>query len=504
MMNKKQQVLTTSKRPEKTTRLAKRHMNNALRITKITKIVIICLLIAANSYGAVTSVGEINVEGEAQGVVPASSTVPLIVTLSVDRSLAEPGEEIKTIEIELPPGFLTRSADFRGITRDGSRLVARAVVSANQLRIELADVIVDLQNSVYAIHFDCRTPNTVLLAATFRARLRNLQDGPIGEFIRAGQADGKLNNDDFTLQVIPNVPPAPVTGFTAEADANGENDVTLRWQKSADPDVNGYLIYRKPNTGQPIALESVPTINVENASSTTYRDVNVSPGSHIYQIAAYKTLQLRSERSAMQTVNVSEDTAAPSPPATFVLVALSEGIELTWTPSASRDVVRYQIAFGASSTSLSPLMDRDVEASASTYKFLDERPLEVGSFVYTIVAIDEANNTSEPRQEILRILDEPYPNPFTPLSPNEDFNRVIFPARALEDAVASGTLQGEFMVLIFNIDGMLVKTLTAPFGETELIWDGTDEAGEIVESGVYVYQLQIDESFKTGTIIVAK
>ena len=493
MMNKKQQVLTTSKRPEKTTRLSKRNMNNALRHTKI---VIISLLIAMNSYGAVTSVGEINVEGEAQGVVPASSIVPLIVTLSVDRSLAEPGEEIKTIEIELPPGFLTRSADFRGITRDGSRLAARAVVSATQLRIELADVIIDLQNSVYDIRFDCRTPNIVMREATFRARLRNLQDGPIGEFIRAGQADGRLNNDDFTLQVIPNVPPAPVTGFTAEADATGENDVTLRWQKSADPDVNGYLIYRDGNRE--------PPINVENASSTTYRDVNVLPGSHTYEIASYKTLQLRSERSAMQTVNVSEDTAAPAPPATFDIVALSEGIELTWTPSASRDVVRYQIAFGSSSTSLSPLTRRDVEASANTYKFLDERPLEVGSFVYTIVAIDEAENASEPRQEILRILDEPYPNPFTPLSPNADFNRVIFPARVLEEAVASGALQGEFRVLIFNIEGMLVKTLTAPLGETELIWDGTDETGEIVESGVYVYQLQIGESFKTGTIIVAK
>ncbi len=454
------------------------------------------LLIAVNSYGAVTSVGEINVEGETQGVVPASSTVPLLVTLSIDRSLAEPGEEIKTIEIALPPGFLTRSADFKGITRDGSSIVARAVVSSNQLRVELADVIIDLQNSVYDIRFDCRTPNTVRLEATFRARLRNLQDGPIGEFIRSGQADGKLNNDDFTLQVIPNVPPAPVNGFTAAADADGENDVTLRWQKSTDPDVNGYLIYRDGNRE--------PPINVENASSTTYRDVNVVPGSHTYQIASYKTLQLRSERSAVQTVNVSEDTAAPQPPATFHIVALNEGIELTWTPSVSRDVMQYQLFFGSSPASLSPLVNRDVEASIGTYKFVDVRPLEVGSFVYTIEAIDEAKNRSAPLQEILRILDEPYPNPFTPLSPNEDFNRVIFPARALADALASSTLQGEFMVLIFNIDGMLVKTLTAPLGETELSWDGTDEAGEIVESGVYVYQLQIGESFKTGTVIVAK
>lgn len=459
-------------------------------------IVITSLLIAVNSYGAVTSVGEINVAEETQGVVPASSTVPLLVTLSIDRSLAEPGEEIKTIEIEFPPGFVMRSADFNGIMRDNTRIAARAVVSGNRLRVELADVIIDLQNSIYVIAFDCRTPNNIVLEATFRARLRNLQDSPIGEFIRPGQADGKLNNDDFTLQVIPNVPPAPVSGFTAEADAFGENDVTLRWQKSTDSDVNGYLIYRDGNRE--------PPINVENASSTTYRDVNVEPGSHTYEIASYKTLQLRSARSPVQTVNVSEDTAAPQPPATFGIVVLNEGIEVTWTPSVSRDVERYQLSFGSSPTSLSPLADRDVEASESTYKFLHARLLEVGSFVYTIVAIDEAENASEPRQEILRILDEPYPNPFTPLSPNADFNRVIFPARALEEAGASGALQGEFRVLIFNIDGMLVKTLTAPLGETELIWDGRDETGEIVESGVYVYQLQIGESFKTGTIIVAK
>ena len=101
-------------------------------------ILITSLLIAVNSYGAVTSVGEINVAEETQGVVPASSTVPLLVTLSIDRSLAEPGEEIKTIEIEFPPGFVMRSADFNGIMRDNTRIAARAVVFGNRLRVELA------------------------------------------------------------------------------------------------------------------------------------------------------------------------------------------------------------------------------------------------------------------------------------------------------------------------------------------------------------------------------
>ncbi len=453
-----------------------------MKNTAIILILTVGVFVPIISHGAVTSVGEINVQGETKGVVPASSTVPLIVTLVVDRSLAEPGEEIKTIEVIMPPGFSTRSSDFKGIKRDGNPIVARAVVSGGTiLRVELADAVVDFQNSIYEITFDARTPNTVILESVFRTRLRNLQDGPIGEFIRSGQADGKLNNDDFTLEVIPNIPPDRVIGFTAEADGTGENDVTLRWQKSEDLDVSGYLIYRNKEA----------PINVENRSSTTFREINVPPGSHTYQITAYKTLFLQSERSAIQTVEVSVDTAAPEPPMMLSIITSSDGVEVLWKPSSSRDVIKYQIFEG--DTQLG-----EISESKTEYKFIDRRRLTTGSFTYAVIAFDEADNKSEKIEKRLRILDEPYPNPFTPLSPSEDFNQVVFPARTLEDA------SGEFSVLIYDIDGMLVKTLTALPGETELTWDGRDEAGEIVESGVYVYQLQVGESFKTGTLIVAK
>ena len=465
-----------------------------MKNTAIVLLSIVNLLITTNGYGAVTSVGEINVVGQTKGVVPASSTVPLIVTLVIDRSLAEPGEEIKTIEIIMPSGFLTQPSYFKGILRDRNPIVARAVVSGgNVLRVELADVINDFQNSIYEITFDCQTPNSVTLEAEFRVRLRNLDDAPIGEFIRPQQADGKLNNDDFTLQVIPNVPPDPVIDFTAEADTTGENDVTLRWQKSDDPDVNGYLIYR----------DKEEPINVEDRSSTTFRDVDVLPGDHTYQIVAYKTLFLQSERSAIQTVTVSEDTAAPEPPTMLSINTSSDGVEIMWNPSVSRDVVKYQVQFSSSGTAgLEPLPDGEIETKSEDeltgYIFIDNRLLPEGSFTYAVIAIDEADNVSAPIEKKLRIFDKPYPNPFTPLSSDEDFNQVVFPARALEDA------SGEFTVSIYDIDGMLVKSLTALPGETKLVWDGRDEAGEIVESGVYVYQLQIGESFKTGTVIVAK
>ena len=44
--------------------------------------------------------GEINARGDDRGIVPTSSNVELIFTLNIDRSRAEPGEEIKTIEAQ--------------------------------------------------------------------------------------------------------------------------------------------------------------------------------------------------------------------------------------------------------------------------------------------------------------------------------------------------------------------------------------------------------------------
>lgn len=463
---------------------------------------VICFIVVPQSYSAVTSIGEINVVGETKGIVPASSTVPLLVTLSIDRSLAEPGEEIKTIEITMPNGFETKVTDFKSITRDGEKLQATVNISSgNVIRVELAKDIRDFQNSIYNILFDARTPNTIILAE-FKVILRNNEDTPVGEFIRAGQADSKLNNDDFTLQVIPNVPPSPVTSFTAASDTTGENDVTLRWLKSDDPDVNGYILYRNIKTED---TETV-VINVENRASTTFRDVNVPPGEHSYQIAAYKTILLQSERSDRLTVIVSEDTAAPLPPTAIKIEAKMEGVELNWNASGSRDVIKYRIWFGSSeSATLEPLTEGEIAVNNTTnglseYKYFDQRQIPKGSFTFTyaVTAIDEAGNESPPTQKRLRVFDKPFPNPFTPLSNDSDFNTVVFPKRTIEDG------EGEFNVLLFNLNGVLVKSLTAQLNVDELRWDGRNESGEVVESGIYIYQLQVGESFATGTIIVAK
>ena len=468
---------------------------------------VICFLLCFAAYGqaAVTSIGEINVKDDDQGLVPAGSTVTLIVTLRIDRSLAKPvDEDIKTIEIILPTGFVVEPSNFRSFSRDGRQIDAVPEPAGNRLRIRLDEAITDFENTLNEIIFDGSVPDPTLTAdttaeeVTFRVRLRNLEDVPIGGFIQSGNTDGQLNNDDFTLQIIPNVPPDPVKGFMGTRDANGENDVTLTWQKSDNPDVTGYFVYRDSAPRIDIKVEADSSRNTE-----VFLDVNVPPGRHDYAIEAYKTPLLRSKRSETITVEVSPDIARPQPPESLVVVESDDGINVSWTASPTPDVVKYKLFFGRLGTRLQPLRNRgggNVEISIEgANEFLDERRLGVGVFTYAIEAVDELGHRSEQISQILRILGKPFPNPFTPLSNNPDFNRVIFPARAIEG------VEGEFSVLIFNINGVLVRELkSADPGARDLAWDGKDEVDNFVESGVYLYQIQVGENFDTGTVIVAK
>jgi putative ABC transport system ATP-binding protein len=80
-----------------------------------------CLRIGVvhSASSAVTSTGELNVRDEPVGRVPTSSNPELILTLLVDRAEAEPGEEIKTLEVLFPDGFSATLLDVGDVVIDG-------------------------------------------------------------------------------------------------------------------------------------------------------------------------------------------------------------------------------------------------------------------------------------------------------------------------------------------------------------------------------------------------
>lgn len=81
--------------------------------------------------------------------------------------------------------------------------------------------------------------------------------------------------------------------------------------------------------------------------------------------------------------------------------------------------------------------------------------------------------------------------------------RIITPALSdkINDYATFGGLEEVDVVKIFDITGKMVRQLN-----DTIIWDGKDDSSDILESGLYIYQIKIKASGKiiSGTIAIAK
>jgi len=57
---------------------------------------------------------------------------------------------------------------------------------------------------------------------------------------------------------------------------------------------------------------------------------------------------------------------------------------------------------------------------------------------------------------------------------------------------------------VFDLSGARVGALSLFSDDTKMRWDGRDSAGNIVRSGIYVYQLTLNDFRLTGTVTVAR
>jgi hypothetical protein len=92
------------------------------------------------------------------------------------------------------------------------------------------------------------------------------------------------------------------------------------------------------------------------------------------------------------------------------------------------------------------------------------------------------------------------PNPFTPMSQDRTYNtvRITF---TLADGIDPDTV----FVNIFNMKGELIRKLENRGGVWA--WDGFDqdaERGQVVSSGVYIYQIRAGKETYSGTILLVK
>jgi|Deesub1362B_J571_1020462.scaffolds.fasta_scaffold02822_7 hypothetical protein len=158
----------------------------------------------------------------------------------------------------------------------------------------------------------------------------------------------------------------------------------------------------------------------------------------------------------------------------------TESLFIMWEPNREADLAGYRVYWGTSSRSYRWVVD---VGKATEYEVTG---LEAGTrYYFAVTAYDLAGNESDFSAEVSAVPGQPnsatpsvfvifqnYPNPFNPSTVIPFY----LPERGLVELV------------VLNSSGQLVRRLIADElgpGYHEVSWDGLDDAGQPVASGVY-------------------
>jgi hypothetical protein len=280
-----------------------------------------------------------------------------------------------------------------------------------------------------------------------------------------------------------------LTWDAPSSDAQLPPSRTARWQaaqqKAAASSENtrallGYRVYRN----------NLLIGEIDDPSQASYDDTELAPGAYGYYV---KAVFDEGVSEASNTANVNVVLLIPGN-----LVATSQGpqqpnVLLTWDAPATRAITGYQV-----------YRNYQLVGSATEPQFLD-LDLPTGTYTYVVTAMysdqyesgqsDPAtvDHTHAPASlvPVVTALDGNYPNPFNPTT------EIRFSLVAAADV----------KIDVFNIKGEKVKTLVDDHLDAAfhtITWNGTDDQGRTVGSGIYFYRMRTGKFTSTKKMILMK
>lgn len=153
-----------------------------------------------------------------------------------------------------------------------------------------------------------------------------------------GQNNQKTTSLTAFVQTIDSIPPAPPVGLKAEVDTLGI--VKLNWQANLEKDLSGYRVFRANIATEEYAqLTKIPISNNSYTDSVQLKSLNSKV---FYKIVAEDKRYNLSDFSAPLTVK-KPDVVPPASPVFSAYKVLTNGVDLSWIPSNSEDVVKHQL-----------------------------------------------------------------------------------------------------------------------------------------------------------------
>jgi hypothetical protein len=185
----------------------------------------------------------------------------------------------------------------------------------------------------------------------------------------------------------------------------------------------------------------------------------------------------------------SIDNLIPTAPTSLAGVQVGADVELTWDESPDPDFNYFSIRRGDQ-----PGFDPNIgtEVGTTTDPFFSDLNVPGGDWFYRVVAFDFNGNEGEFSDEVSVpmglegtdgtiprefALHQNYPNPFNP-----------------ETWISFDLPKGvDVSITIYNTLGQKVRTLVseaAPAGSYKVLWDGSNQNGVRVASGIYIYTIK--------------
>jgi hypothetical protein len=328
------------------------------------------------------------------------------------------------------------------------------------------------QDSTGLIGYEIWRDNSLLAAQELTGyQDREVNNGEHVYYVKAVYANGQsADTDHFYTKVMLAYPPSNLSYQISG------NIVQLLWQKPSDSyGLEGYKVYRN---GQYLNDQYGPG----------FTDGPLPNGLYSYWVTAVFTDSLESSPTA--TISFSIQLAYPAVEAQALVS--EAGYLISWQAPESGNIPdTYKLWF---------LTDGQ-QSDPASWVFVDQTDaqslvdsvhggLSHGEFLWAVVAVfGELEATpcftnilsvgfTPPLPEVTKLLSN-YPNPFNPST------NILFWLK--QDA--------RVRLEIFNSRGQRVRTLvntSMPAGRHTVPWDGLDESGKRLASGVYLYRLEAD------------
>ncbi len=189
----------------------------------------------------------------------------------------------------------------------------------------------------------------------------------------------------------------------------------------------------------------------------------------------------------------------------FLAQAHDDRVKLHWKTASENENMGFYVSRSQREDGVYLKLNTELIAGAGSteeehaYSFVDA-DIEPGQvYYYKLIDVDYSGNVGVhgpikvevPTSPVRYELEQNYPNPFNP--------QTTIGFRLADER--------RVRVQIYNLTGQLVKTLldeTLSARRHEVVWDGTDEFGMQVPSGVYLYILEAGDNRISKRMILAK